>query len=179
MCKVSCKGRDSEFSMCRRTSGTTICPKTNWYWEGAYPSRIFHLAHAQAPMIFDYGTLVPRASAMEPIDDSTHTQSLHHGTEQLLPHQANSMLARKHFSDPNTRDHKSQHSQVGRSFTLVILGEFGNSSSPESDKSNPSSFKISMHGLQVIWLTLSILLIQALICSLYFSTQAAEEATTA
>lgn len=48
-----------------------------------------------------------------------------------------------------------------------------------SDTSNPSSFRISVDDLHFIWFTSLTLLTRNWISCLYFSTQAADEATTA
>lgn len=65
------------------------------------------------------------------------------------------------------------------SLTLTLSREVDGSTSARSDKSSPSSFKISAEGLQLIVLIASNLLMQPSICGLYFSTQAAEDAMTA
>lgn len=67
----------------------------------------------------------------------------------------------------------------GLTFTLTLLGEVTKSKFVESEKSNPSSLRISTDGLQLMRLIPLILQMQDFICCWYFSTQAAEEAITA
>lgn len=63
--------------------------------------------------------------------------------------------------------------------TFVLSGHVDGCISFKSDTSIPSSFKISTDGLHFIWLMSSILLMQACMSDLYFSTQAADDAITA
>lgn len=63
--------------------------------------------------------------------------------------------------------------------TFVLRGQVNEYISFKFDISSPSSFKTSTDGLQFKWLTSLILLMQASISGLYFSTQAADDAITA
>lgn len=69
--------------------------------------------------------------------------------------------------------------QVSRMSTFDLSGQVDEWISIESDTSIPSSFKISKDGRQFMWLISSILQTHASMSALYFSTQAADDATTA